>query len=55
MKSTALYIYTRVAIAETTKVSYLVPDISEVLPFLKVKTKKTVTTIERVCNKSDKR
>ncbi len=44
----------RVSTSETTKASYLVPDISEVLPLLTVKTK-TVTTIERLCNKSDKR
>ncbi len=54
LKYTALYIYTRISTSETTKASYLVLDIFEVLSFLKVKTK-IVTTVERLCNKSDKR
>jgi hypothetical protein len=54
LKYTALYIYTRISTSGTTEACYLVLENSEGLFFFKVKTK-IVTTVERLCNKSDKR
>jgi hypothetical protein len=49
----AVYIYTKSSISEATKASYLIHDISEVVSFLKIKTK-IATRVKPLRNDSEK-